>query len=105
MYGHRISREHTSASCGHMATGHHDDATAVNTFGSSEKDKGWNAVCTRWGEMANLVNCNNNPLLKMILILLYPLVPLAIPPNFRPPTLALPIMAPVDSTLHMALLW
>jgi hypothetical protein len=45
-HGHRISREHTSASCANKATGHRDDATAANTLGGSEKDKGWVAART-----------------------------------------------------------
>ena len=45
-HGHRISREHTSASCANKATGHRDDATAANTFGGSEKDKGWASART-----------------------------------------------------------
>ena len=42
----RISREHTSATCAHKATGHRDDATAVNTLGGSDKDKGWDSAHT-----------------------------------------------------------
>jgi len=34
------------ATCANKATGHRDDATAANTFGGSEKDKGWASVCT-----------------------------------------------------------
>ena len=45
-HGHRISREHTSATCANKATGHRDDATAANTFGGSEKDKGWASART-----------------------------------------------------------
>jgi len=45
-HGHRISKEHTSATCANKATGHRDDATAANTFGGSEKDKGWDAART-----------------------------------------------------------
>ena len=45
-HGHRISKEHTSATCAHKAPGHRDDATTVNTLGGSEKDKGWDAPCT-----------------------------------------------------------
>ena len=45
-HGHRISKEHTSATCAHKAPGHRDDATAVNTWGVSEKDKGWEAPRT-----------------------------------------------------------
>ncbi len=45
-HGHRISCEHTSATCANKAMGHRDDATAANTFGGSQKDKGWNAART-----------------------------------------------------------
>jgi hypothetical protein len=45
-HGHRISKDHTSASCTHKAMGHHYNATAVKTFGGSDKDKGWDAACT-----------------------------------------------------------
>jgi hypothetical protein len=44
MHGHHISKDHTSASCTHKATGHRDNATAAKTFGSSDKDKGWDAA-------------------------------------------------------------
>ncbi len=40
-HGHRISKEHTSATCARKGTGHRDDATAANTLGGSKKDKGW----------------------------------------------------------------
>jgi hypothetical protein len=40
--GHRISQLHTSATCGNKAEGHKDAATASNTMGGSEADKGWN---------------------------------------------------------------
>jgi hypothetical protein len=43
---HRCSKGHTSASCTNKAPGHHDDATAANTFGGSDKHKGWDAACT-----------------------------------------------------------
>jgi hypothetical protein len=46
MHGHRISKDHMSASCTHKATGHRNDATAAKTFGSSDKDKGWDAAGT-----------------------------------------------------------
>ncbi len=45
-HGHRISKEHTSATCVRKATGHRDDATAANTLGRSKKDKGWYTACT-----------------------------------------------------------
>jgi len=41
-HGHRISQLHTSATCGSKATGHMDAATASNTMGGSNADKGWN---------------------------------------------------------------
>jgi hypothetical protein len=46
--GHRCSQHHTntSATCGAKATGHQDTMTASNTMGGSEKDKGWNTLCT-----------------------------------------------------------
>ncbi len=40
-HGHRISKEHTSATHARKATGHRDNAMAANTLGRSEKDKGW----------------------------------------------------------------
>ena len=40
-HGHRVSKDHTSATCGNKAAGHKDDATLSNTMGGSEKDKGW----------------------------------------------------------------
>ncbi len=40
-HGHRIRKDHTSATCAAKATGHRDDATEANTLGGSEKDKGW----------------------------------------------------------------
>ena len=46
MHGHRISKEHTSATCAHKAAGHRDEATVYNTLGGSEKDKGWDASRT-----------------------------------------------------------
>jgi hypothetical protein len=45
-HGHRISKEHTSATCANKVTGHRDNAAAANTFGGSEKDKGWDAART-----------------------------------------------------------
>ena len=45
-HGHHISRKHTSATCAHKATGHRDDATAANTLGGSDKDKGWDSART-----------------------------------------------------------
>jgi hypothetical protein len=41
-HGHRISKLHTSATCGNKAAGHKDAATASNTMGGSKADKGWN---------------------------------------------------------------
>ena len=46
MHGHRISKEHTSATYANKATGHRDNATATNNFSGSEKDKGWYTACT-----------------------------------------------------------
>ncbi len=45
-HGHRISQLHMSATCGNKAEGHKDAATASNTMGGSEADKGWNTRCT-----------------------------------------------------------
>ncbi len=45
-HGHHISKDHTSVSCTHKATGHRDKATAAKTFGGSDKDKGWDAART-----------------------------------------------------------
>ena len=45
-HGHHISRKHTSATCVNKATGHCDNPTAANTFGGSEKDKGWDTART-----------------------------------------------------------
>ncbi len=46
MHGHRICKEHTSATCTHQAVGHRADATASNTLGGSKKDKGWSTART-----------------------------------------------------------
>jgi hypothetical protein len=46
MHGHCISKEHTSATCANKVTGHRDNATAANTFGGSEKEKGWDTART-----------------------------------------------------------
>lgn len=45
-HGHRISKGHTSATCTNRAPGHRQDATAANTLGGSEKDKGWSMAHT-----------------------------------------------------------
>jgi hypothetical protein len=45
-HGHCICKEHTSATCTHQAIGHRADATASNTLGGSEKDKGWSMAHT-----------------------------------------------------------
>jgi hypothetical protein len=45
-HGHRICKEHMSATCAHQAIGHRADATASNTLGGSKKDKGWSTVRT-----------------------------------------------------------
>jgi hypothetical protein len=47
-HGHRVSQHHTSATCGCKAPGHKDDATAANTMGGSEKDKGWKPAAVGW---------------------------------------------------------
>ena len=39
---HRCSQLHTSATCGNKAKGHKDTATASNTMGGSDANKGWN---------------------------------------------------------------
>jgi len=41
-HGHRVSQNHTSATCGSKAAGHKDAATTSNTMGGSDADKGWN---------------------------------------------------------------
>jgi hypothetical protein len=46
MHGHCISKDPTSATWAHKATGHRDNATTANTFGGSEKDKGWDVMHT-----------------------------------------------------------
>jgi hypothetical protein len=46
MHGHRVSQNHTSATCGSKATGHKDTATTANMMGGSDADKGWNTRCT-----------------------------------------------------------
>ncbi len=45
-HGHCLSKGHTSATCANKAVGHRDDATASNTLGGCEKDKGWDAART-----------------------------------------------------------
>ena len=45
-HGHCLSKGHMSATCSNKAVGHRDDATASNTLGSCEKDKGWDAART-----------------------------------------------------------
>jgi hypothetical protein len=40
-HGHRLSKDHTSATCGNKAEGHKDDATLSNTMGGNERNKGW----------------------------------------------------------------
>ncbi len=45
-HGHCNCREHTSATCLHKAPGHRNEATAANTLGGSEKNKGWEAKPT-----------------------------------------------------------
>jgi hypothetical protein len=41
-HGHQCSQHHMSATCGNKAVGHKDDATASNTMGGSNANKGWN---------------------------------------------------------------
>ena len=45
-YGHRCSKEHTSATFSNKAQRHKDAATSSNTMGGSEKDKGWDKPST-----------------------------------------------------------
>jgi hypothetical protein len=45
-HGHRVSQNHTSATCGSKAAGHKDAATTSNTMGGSDADKGWNTQRT-----------------------------------------------------------
>ena len=45
-HGHRISKEHTSATRTHKSASHRDNATLSNTLGGSEKDKGWDVPHT-----------------------------------------------------------
>jgi hypothetical protein len=45
-HGPPCSKGHTSASCTNTALGHRDNATAANTFGGSDKHKGWDPACT-----------------------------------------------------------
>ncbi len=45
-HGHRNCREHTSATCFPKAPGQRNEATAANTLGGSEKNKGWEAKPT-----------------------------------------------------------
>ena len=45
-HGHRLSKGHTSATCENKAVGHRDEATASNTLGGSDKDKGWDVAKT-----------------------------------------------------------
>ena len=40
-HGHQCSENHTSATCSSKAPRHQVTATASNTMGGSEKDKGW----------------------------------------------------------------
>jgi hypothetical protein len=41
-HGHRVSQNHTSATCGSKAAGHKDAATTSNTMGGSDANKRWN---------------------------------------------------------------
>jgi hypothetical protein len=44
-HGHQCSQHHTSMTCSNKAVGHKDNATAANTMGGKEANKGWN-TCT-----------------------------------------------------------
>jgi hypothetical protein len=44
-YGHQCSQHHTSTTWGNKAVGYKYDATAANTMGGNEANKGWN-TCT-----------------------------------------------------------
>ena len=46
MHGHRCSKDHMSETCKYKAAGHHNTATALNTLGGTDRDKGWNTACT-----------------------------------------------------------
>ena len=46
IHGYRVSRTHTSATCGGKAAVYQDMVTASNTMGGSKKNKGWNTRCT-----------------------------------------------------------
>jgi hypothetical protein len=63
MHGHQCSQHHPSATCGNKAVGHKDNATASNTIGDSNANKGWNTCTWRCG-MANAVYCNDSNLCK-----------------------------------------
>jgi hypothetical protein len=41
-HGHQCRQHHTSTTCGNKAVGHKDDASASNTMGGSNTNKGWN---------------------------------------------------------------
>jgi hypothetical protein len=41
-HGHQCSQHHTSATCNNKAVGHKDNASASNTMGGSNINKGWN---------------------------------------------------------------
>jgi hypothetical protein len=41
-HDHQCSQHHMSATCGNKATGHMDNASASNTMGGSNANKGWN---------------------------------------------------------------
>jgi hypothetical protein len=103
MHGHRICKEHMSATCTHQAIGHRTDATALNTLVGRRRTRvgaqrapdggGWRML-----SIAVLMIC-----VKTIIIMLYPHLPAVIRPTFHLPTLALPTPVPVDFTLHPAL--
>jgi hypothetical protein len=41
---HKVSQNHTSATCGHKAAGHKDNAMSANMMGGSKADKGWSSL-------------------------------------------------------------
>jgi len=40
-HGHQVSKGHTSATCSNNAEGHKENATAADTKGGSNNNKGW----------------------------------------------------------------
>jgi hypothetical protein len=62
-HGHQCSQHHTSATCGNKAASHKDNASASNTMGGGDANKGWNTHTRRCG-MANVVYCDDSNLCK-----------------------------------------